>query len=121
MELETYLDEITMKENRLVYKEILDWVQTTFPALHIEMKWNQPMFINHGTFIISFTASKKHISVAPEKVFLEEFLDEIVSAGYSHSKMIFRIKYTDQVDYVLLKRIIERIIDSKKDYDKFWL
>jgi uncharacterized protein YdhG (YjbR/CyaY superfamily) len=33
-----------------------------------EIKWNQPMFSDHGTFIIGFSIAKEHIAVAPEAV-----------------------------------------------------
>ena len=37
-----------------------------FPQLKEENKWNQPMFNDHGTFIIGFSIAKGHIAVAPE-------------------------------------------------------
>lgn len=52
---------------------ILEWVSKTFPNLEPRYAWNQPMFTNNGTFIISFDVSKKHISVSGEKLIIQKF------------------------------------------------
>ncbi|WP_373000714.1 iron chaperone [Lutispora sp.] len=85
-----------------------------------EIKWNQPMFTDHGTFIIAFSIAKGHISVAPEAVVIKQFEKEIEEAGYSHTKELFRIKWTDKVDYDSLRKIVAYNIESKKDMVKFW-
>ncbi len=121
MTLDEYLDQIENKDDRIVFYDLLKWVGSTFPNLELKMKWNQPMFLDHGTFIISFGVAKKHFSVSPEKPILDEYLDEIQKSGYTHSKMIFRIKYKDEIDYELLTKIISRCIEVKKDYNRFWL
>ncbi|MCQ4950818.1 hypothetical protein NE646_14380, partial [Bittarella massiliensis] len=38
-----------------------------FPDLTPKIAWNQPMFTDHGTFIIGFSAAKAHLAVAPER------------------------------------------------------
>ena len=121
MTLEEYLRHIDSDGNRVVFHRLLKWAIETFPQLDLKMKWNQPMFLDHGTFIISFGVAKKHISVSPEKLILDEFRDEIEESGYGHSKMLFRVKYADSINYNLLKRIISRCIEVKKDYNHFWL
>ena len=45
-------------------------------------------------------------AVAPEAVVINLFKKEIEEAGYSHTKELFRIKWTDKVDYELLGKIV---------------
>ena len=78
------------------------------------------MFSDHGTFIIAFSTSKQHISVAPEAVVLDLFDDEIKEAGYQRTKETFRIKWTDEIDFDLIDKMIEYNIEDKKDMTKFW-
>ena len=52
------------------------------------------MFTDHGTFIIGFSVAKKHLAVAPERAGIERFSDDILQAGYTHSKEILRIGWT---------------------------
>ncbi|MGI6571526.1 MAG: iron chaperone [Caldicoprobacterales bacterium] len=117
---ETFLNSIDEPDKRKRMEEILHRIRTTFPQLKGEIKWNQPMFTDHGTFIIAFSIAKGHIAVAPESDALDLFKEEIEAAGYSCSKMIFRIKWNDKVDYDLLNKIIAYNIESKKEMTKFW-
>ncbi|HJF13899.1 MAG TPA: iron chaperone, partial [Enteractinococcus helveticum] len=84
--LQEYLDTIPNDENRAKLEQVIQWVTETYPDLKVEIKWNQPMMTHNGTFIISFSASSKHFSIAPELQVLEEFRDKLTEAGYSHSK-----------------------------------
>lgn len=99
---------------------ILAYVKRTFPQLKEEIKWNQPMFTDHGTFIIGFNIAKAHIAVAPEAAAIKLFEKEIEKAGYSFTKELFRIKWEDKVDYDLLREIVGYNIADKKDMVKFW-
>lgn len=121
MELNEYLNDILDSEHRAIFEHVLDWTKETFPELKLQMKWNQPMFIYNETFIIAFTSASKHMSVAPETAMLDLFINRIKEAGYEYSKKIFRIKYKDTIDYGLLKDIIVKSIELKKDYNRFWL
>jgi hypothetical protein len=78
------------------------------------------MFTDHGTYIIGFSTAKHHIAVSPESLTLDKFREDIEKAGYTSSKMIFRIKWTDDVYYELLDKMIAFNIADKKDMDKFW-
>ena len=51
---------------------------------------------------------------------MDVFKDKIEAAGYTQSKMLFRIKYTDKVNYDLLSEMIEYNIEDKAGYTKFW-
>jgi hypothetical protein len=119
-EFEGFLENIDNLENRKKLEEVLIHISETFPQLKREIKWNQPMFTHHGTYIIGFSTAKYHIAVSPEKFTLDKFREDIEKTGYSTSKMIFRIKWNDDVDYELLEKMIAFNIEDKKDYNKFW-
>ncbi len=115
-----FLERIDDFEKREKLEEILLYISKKFPELEHEIKWNQPMFTHHGTFIIGFSIAKHHIAISPESVTLDKFQENIRKAGYTSSKMIFRIKWTDKVDYILLEKMIAFNIEDKKNMDKFW-
>jgi hypothetical protein len=115
-----FLQTIDNRDHRLIMEDLLQWVSDQFKNLKAEYKWNQPMFTNHGTFIIGFSVSKKHFSVGLEGPEIEIFKDRIIDAGYSHGKMIFRISFNQAIDYNLLKDMIEYNIKDKKDIKTFW-
>jgi uncharacterized protein len=115
-----YLASIDHPDHRERMAEVLGWVAEKFPNLVPEVKWNQPMFTDHGTFIIGFSVSKQHMSVSPEAAGIVHYADEIVKAGYSHTANLFRIVWKQPVDYSLLERIIEFNIEDKADSATFW-
>jgi uncharacterized protein YdhG (YjbR/CyaY superfamily) len=115
-----YLNGIEDPNKRERMKSIFSYIKKTFPQLKEEIKWNQPMFTDHGTFIIGFSMAKAHIAVAPESAAMGLFQQEIEEAGYSHTKGLFRIQWTDEVHYDLLRRIVAYNIESKKNMKKFW-
>ena len=78
------------------------------------------MYTDHGTYIIGFSASKKHISVAPERAGMRQFENELAAAGYEATKEIFRIKWNQPVDYDLLRKIVMFNIEDKADNTAFW-
>ncbi len=115
-----YMDTILSFKKREKFHNLIEWVKKVFPTLSLVIKWNQPMFTDDGTFIISFSHAKNHISVSPEKLIMDKFIDRI-DRDYSFTKMLFHIKWNQEVNDELLKDIIEESIKYKKDYDKFWL
>lgn len=115
-----YLKAIQNPEHKKRTEEVFLYIQKNYPDLVPKIAWNQPMFTHHGTFIIGFSISKQHLGVTPEQVGIQHFSKEITQAGYEQSKMIFRIKWSDEVNYSLLKAIIEYNIDDKKDCKAFW-
>ena len=92
----------------------------TFPQLVPKIAWNQPMFTDHGTFIIGFSAAKQHLAVAPERAGIERFSQEIKQAGYDHTKELIRIRWDGPVDYSLLERLIAFNLLEKVDCSTFW-
>jgi len=115
-----FLDSIREPDKRERMENILKYVKEKFPQLKEEIKWNQPMFSDHGTFIIGFSVAKGHIAVAPEAVVMRLFEKEIEEAGYSHTQQLLRIKWTDKVDFDLLHKIIAYNIEDKKGVTSFW-
>lgn len=115
-----YMQGIDKPEHRARMEEIFAWIQREFPQLERKIAWNQPMFTDHGTFIIGFSPAKEHLSVAPEGAGIKRFADEIKQSGYSAGKKFFRIPWKSAVDYDLLKRIIELNRLEKADVKTFW-
>jgi uncharacterized protein YdhG (YjbR/CyaY superfamily) len=115
-----YLSSIDNLQNRERVEEVLSWVLKKFPNLIPKIAWNQPMFTDHGTFIIGFSTAKHHMAVAPEKAGINKFSEDIVQAGYDHTKELIRIRWDGPVDYSLLEKIIEFNILDKAECATFW-
>ena len=115
-----FLVEIKDSMHRERTEEVLSWIKNKYPQLKTEMKWNQPMFTDHGTFIIGFSVSKKHLAVAPESVAITFVEDAIVEAGYDYTKQLIRIPWSRPVDYRLLEKLIEFNIHDKENCLTFW-
>ncbi len=103
-----------------LFKPYLEKIEDQFPDLQREVKWSTPLYSHHGTFIIGVKPARKHFSINPESEGIDVFSDKIKKAGYTHEKMTYKIKYSDEVDYGLLKEIIEYNIEDKKNAVKFW-
>lgn len=65
-DFKTFLDGIDDPNKRYKMEDILSHIKEKFPQLKEEIKWNEPMFTDHGTFIIGFSIAKGHIAVSPE-------------------------------------------------------
>ncbi len=115
-----YLSRIDNPDHRDRTEEVLAWVANKFPSLEPVIKWNTPMFADHGTFIIGFSIAKLHLSVSPEEAAMAQFADDIAQAGYSSTKGLFRIPWNDPVHYELLEKLIEYNIVEKAHYSTFW-
>ncbi|NLY96971.1 MAG: iron chaperone [Clostridiaceae bacterium] len=119
-DFQTYLNGIEDPDKRERMESIPGFIKKAYPRLKEEIKWNQPMFTDHGTFIIAFSMAKAHIAVAPETAAIKRFENQIKEAGYSYTEGMFRIKWTDKTDYELLRKIVAFNIEDKKDMDRFW-
>ena len=119
-EFNDFLQSLDNDKQTATMKAIFNWISETFPELETTVKWNQPMYTHHGTFIIAFSKSKQHFSIAPEAKGMAEFTEQIEAAGYSQTNNLFRIKWTQDVNYALLKSIIQFNIDDKADCTTFW-
>lgn len=117
---EEFLAGIENPQHRARTEEVLGWVTQNYPDLAPKIAWNQPVFTDHGTYIIGFSVAKQHLAVSPEKAGIDHFSDEIVQAGYEHTKMLVRIPWDKPVDYALLERVIEFNIADKAETTTFW-
>ena len=115
-----YLNTIQNRKHRAKMQEVLSWVTKTFPELVPKIAWNQPLFSDHGTFIIGFSAAKNHFATAPEKATIERFSAEIERSGYRHTKELIRIPWEQPVNFALLEKIIRFNISDKLDCATFW-
>jgi len=115
-----YLEGIDNPDNRTRTEEVLTWITNKFPQLESHIKWNTPMFSDHGTFIIGISIAKHHMSISPEEEGITHFADEITQAGYSATKGLFRIPWNEPVNYNLLEKMIEFNIQDKAEYTTFW-
>lgn len=115
-----YLAQIENESQRVRMTKILNWVKTQFSNLEPKFAWNQPMFTDHGTFIIGFSIAKPHMAISPERRGMEYFSGAIAAAGYGQSKVLFRIKWDEPVNYELLDKIIQFNRLEKADCKTFW-
>ncbi len=115
-----YLAHIDNPQNKARMEEVLDWITKKFPNLMPKIAWNQPMFTHHGTFIIGFSMAKHHMAVAPERAGIDHFTEEIIQAGYSHSKELIRIPWDSPIDFMLLEKMIQFNILDKAECSTFW-
>lgn len=107
-------------DQRARFEEIFGWIEKTFPGLEPVIKWNQPMYTDHGTFIAGFSTAKNNLALLPEAYALKRFLDEVTAAGYTTTENLIRIRWDQQVDYPLLKKLIAFNIKDKADTTSFW-
>lgn len=115
-----YLGHIENLDQRARVEETLEWVTAKFTNLVPKIAWNQPMFTDHDTFIIGFSTSKKHMTVAPEEAGINHFSEEILQAGYDYTKGLIRIPWNKPVDLVLLEKVIVFNIKDKAECSTFW-
>ena len=115
-----YLDAIDDADQQDKMNQILTWIQEIYPELETRIKWNQPMFLHEGTYIIGFSYSKHHIAVAPETKAIKKFKGYIEETGFSYTDNIIKIRWEDSIPYNLIEELIEYNIEDKKGYEKFW-
>ncbi|WP_057912010.1 iron chaperone [Peribacillus muralis] len=115
-----YLASIDNQEHRERTEEVLLWVTRKFPNLMPKIAWNQPMFTDHGTYIIGFSVAKHHLAVAPETAGINHLSKEIAQAGYDYTKQLVRIRWDGPVDFSLLEKMIEYNMLDKADCPTFW-
>lgn len=120
MAFENFLKDLENEDQAAKLRNMFDWIESQYPELTPVVKWNQPMYSHEGTFIIGFSTAKAHFSVGLEGPVIRKFENRIAEAGYSYSKMIYRIKWTEAIDYNLLGDIIEFQKEDKAGLDRFW-
>ncbi len=119
-EFSEYLEKIENPEHRKILSDILEKIEVDFPELEKRIAWNQPMFTHHGTFIIGFSTAKNHFSVSPEGKTIDVFKEKISACGYDYGKMIIKFPWKEEVNYGLIKKMVEYNIVDKADVKTFW-
>lgn len=119
-EFKEFLDNMENQEHRIKLENILSWIHKEFPELDMVVKWNQPMFTDHGTFILAFSIAKAHMAFTPEEYGVGIFRDKAESLGFATSKMLIKIKWKQEVNYEFLREVISFNIEDKKDCESFW-
>ena len=87
-----FLGRIDNPQQRDRTEEFLVQVSEKFPDLMPTIKWNQPMFTDHGTYIIGFSIAKSHLAVAPEEAgiihfSIEDKIQGICVKNYSYNTL----------------------------------
>jgi hypothetical protein len=118
--VDDFLATMKVPEQRDKLRAVLDWVSATWPTLEPVVKWKQPMFLDHGTYIIGFSVFAKNIAVGPEDALMDRMRADIEAAGYTTTQRLFRIGWDDPIDHALLTRIIETQIAEKADVTGLW-
>ncbi|WP_414045213.1 iron chaperone [Macrococcus equi] len=115
-----FFDKINNEIHSNKLQELFEWIESNFPDLEREFKWNTPMYSHHGTFILGISTAKPHISIAPENHTMSVFKDKIDASGYAQTKGLYKVKWNDTMNYDLLREIIEYNIEDKQDVNTFW-
>ncbi|MDP9800806.1 uncharacterized protein YdhG (YjbR/CyaY superfamily) [Arcanobacterium wilhelmae] len=115
-----WLATIPVPENRERAARILEWVRAEFPQLGFRFAWRQPMFTDHGTFIIGFSPAREHLAFAPEKEGIEHFASAFAQAGLTHGSRLARMRWDAPVPWDLLRDVIEFQIAQKAGITSFW-
>ncbi len=119
-EFKDYLESIPDLAQRERTEDVLNWIRRKYPELSPRIAWNQPMFTDHGTFIIGFSISKHHLACTPEMTGITHFSEAIKKAGYDHTMMLMKFPWNKPIDYELLAKMIEFNIIEKADCQTFW-
>lgn len=115
-----YLNNIKIDHQRIKIESLLNWIISEFPDLLPVIKWNQPMFTYNETYIFGISISKNHIAISPESATILKYSSQIKKSEYSYTDNLIRIKWEQEINYDLIKNLIEFQIKEKKDYKNFW-
>jgi uncharacterized protein YdhG (YjbR/CyaY superfamily) len=80
-DFQSYLNNIGESDKKERMESILKYIKKTFPQLKEEIKWNQPMFTDHGTFIIGFSIAKAHIACFPWRIIRQKYTQSLGIIG----------------------------------------
>ena len=117
---EAYLRRIPDPHQRAQMAAVREWVEGRFPKLSPRLAWNQPVFTNHGTFIIGFARTPEYLAVVPEAPGVARFRREIAEAGCAASGQEVRLGWDAPVPYGLLEQLIAFNVADKAACRTFW-
>lgn len=87
-------------------RAIFDRLAKDYPQLVGKIDWCQPLYTDHGTFIIVFKPTKNYLTVSPEVAAMTKFAVAIEEAGYTQIANPFRSSWQQLISYLLLATII---------------
>lgn len=119
-EFDEFIEKIENPKHKKRFVEIIRWVDEKYPKIKREIKWNEPVYTDHGTFIISFNIRKQHLSFCPEHRTIKKFEEEIKEREYGYGMMVVKIKWKHETPYDIIEKMIDFNIEDKKDYKAFW-
>ena len=119
-EFEEALEKIKNPAHRERLEQVITWVESNYPNLGKRIAWQQPLFTDHGTFIVGLKPSQKHLTINPEVAGIEHFAEAIDQAGYARQKMTFSIAWDKEVNFDLIRAIIDWQITEKANTSTFW-
>ena len=97
-----------------------DWVVQHYPKLELRIAWNQPMFTHHVTYVIGFSATRKHMAMAPERATMIRFEQVMRERGADFGNMFADQPWSNAFDYELLDAFIQHQLTDKRDVTSFW-
>ena len=118
--IDEFLATFPNEDNRARMVDVLVWVGLTYPELELRIAWNQPMFTHHGTYIIGFSASSKHMAMAPERATMIRFEQVMRERGTGFGTMLARQPWNKPFDYELLDAFIQHQLAETQDVASFW-
>lgn len=115
-----WLRQLENPAHREKAQEVFSWVQSRYPQLLPVLKWNQPMYTAHGTFILGFSAARAHLAVAAECACLNRYREALEQAGYACTKELLLIRWEQPVPYPWLAQMMETNLQDKAAQKTFW-
>ncbi len=119
----TYEDKLKEIENpdiRQKYDDFVKWVGKEYPQLELVIELNTPMYILGNTFILGMSAFDDDLAINPEPEMMIRYGDEIENAGYERTMSFFRIPWDEEINYDLIKMLVDINIEEKEGSCQFW-
>lgn len=113
-DLQKLLNKIDSDEHRRQFTQVMTWIAKNYPDFNMAIKWQQAHFEYNGTFIIGLNIAKQHMSFFIEKAGVRQFEEALKKAGYTYTESLYKVMWTDEMDYDLLKAVIDFQIADKR-------
>ena len=96
----------------------MEWAERTFSGLEPRVAWNQPVFTDHGTFIIGISVSAGHLAVSPGRAW-RDFPGKSPGAAMPGQNAVPH-PVGEGRGYTLLRRMIAFNRTEKAHCKTFW-
>lgn len=110
------LSKIADEGNRAKFAAFLTRLEAEFPELEGNVKYGQPMYEAHGTFIIGFKPAKAHFGIIAETA-AAQFKAEAEDLGLSFtgSGQVITVKWAQDIPFELVKKLVAVQLAEKED------